>query len=245
MGPTLRDALLRGLRRPRRFAEGSPLQYRGDGYEFVELREYQPGDDVRRIDWAATARTAQLQTRVLLEDVALTIAVYTDDSPAIEMGRNRALREAASEISDAWLAAALRSDRTFVLTSLDEAAALPRGAALLYLCDGIDTRLATPDLAHELAFRLDCTLLLARDPWQDDLPLSGFVRVADAATNRTAQLYIGKRERERYYRSSRAREAQTLAQFEDAGWRTAVFTEDDGLQTLLRAFGASSAGGAA
>ena len=53
---TLRDALLRGKRRPRRFGAGSPTMYRGDGYEFIELREYVPGDDVRRIDWAATAR---------------------------------------------------------------------------------------------------------------------------------------------------------------------------------------------
>ena len=51
-----------------------PTIYRGDGYEFVELRAYVPGDDVRRIDWAATARSGDLQTRVVLEDVALTLA---------------------------------------------------------------------------------------------------------------------------------------------------------------------------
>ncbi len=73
-----RDALLRARRRPRRFGAGSPTIYRGDGYEFVELRAYVPGDDVRRIDWASTARSGELQSRVVLEDVTLTLAAFAD-----------------------------------------------------------------------------------------------------------------------------------------------------------------------
>ncbi len=243
---TLRDALLRGRRRPRRSAEGSPLQYRGDGYEFVELREYMPGDDVRHIDWAATARTAQLQTRVMLEDVALTLGVVIDDSASMQMGRHRPLSSAAEDIRTTWLSAALRSDRTRELQSLPEALALPRGSALLFVCGfechcevsnhgrGIEAQRST---LHELAHRLDTTVLIARDPWQDDLPLSGFVRIQDAQSGATQQLFIGKRERERYYRASREREARAIAVFEDAGWRTAIFTENDDGHALLRAFG--------
>ena len=85
--------------------------YRGDGYEFVELREYVPGDDVRRIDWAATARTAQLQTRVVLEDVALTLSAIVDDSPSMHAGRERPLLESAREAAEAWFGAADGSDR--------------------------------------------------------------------------------------------------------------------------------------
>ncbi len=70
---TIREALLRARRRPRNLGAGSPTIYRRVGYEFVELRAYVPGDDVRRIDWAATARSGELQTRVVLEDVALTL----------------------------------------------------------------------------------------------------------------------------------------------------------------------------
>jgi hypothetical protein len=108
---TLREALLRGRRRPRNLGAGSPTIYRGDGYEFVELRTYVPGDDVRRIDWAATARSGELQTRVILEDVALTLAAIVDESPSMRVGRRRPLRDAAREALNAWFGAAASDDR--------------------------------------------------------------------------------------------------------------------------------------
>ncbi len=114
---TIREALLRGRRRPRRFGAGSPTIYRGDGYEFVELRAYVPGDDVRRIDWAATARSGDLQTRVILEDVALTLAAIVDTSPSMSVGRHRPLLEAAREALESWYAAAIGEDRCMRITA--------------------------------------------------------------------------------------------------------------------------------
>lgn len=108
---TLREALLRGRRRPRNLGAGSPTVYRGDGYEFVELRAYVPGDDVRRIDWAATARSSELQTRVVLEDVALTLAAIVDRSRSMRVGRRRPLADAAEEALDSWFGAARADDR--------------------------------------------------------------------------------------------------------------------------------------
>src|SRR5580692_9234279 len=107
---TIRDALLRARRRPRHIAAGSPTVYRGDGYEFVELRAYVPGDDVRRIDWAATARSGDLQTRVVLEDVALTLAAIVDTSPSMRVGRTRPVLEAGREALQAWFGAATGDD---------------------------------------------------------------------------------------------------------------------------------------
>lgn len=108
---TLREALLRGRRRPRAFGTGSPTTYRGDGYEFVELRAYVPGDDVRRIDWAATARAGDLQTRVVLEDVALILGAILDDSGSMQVGRKRTLHDAATQALHVWFAAANAEDR--------------------------------------------------------------------------------------------------------------------------------------
>lgn len=108
---TIREALLRGRRRPRNSGAGSPTTYRGDGYEFVELRAYVPGDDVRRIDWAATARSGDLQTRVILEDVALTLAAVADSSASMHVGRRRPLFAAAREAFAAWFGAATADDR--------------------------------------------------------------------------------------------------------------------------------------
>ena len=114
---TIREALLRGRRRPRNLGAGSPTIYRGDGYEFVELRAYVPGDDVRRIDWAATARSGDLQTRVVLEDVALTLAVIADASPSMQVGRRRPLFAAAREAMAAWFGAALADDRCIAIAA--------------------------------------------------------------------------------------------------------------------------------
>jgi uncharacterized protein (DUF58 family) len=114
---TVREALLRGKRRPRNLGSGSPTTYRGDGYEFVELRAYVPGDDVRRIDWAASARSGDMQTRVVLEDVALTLAAIVDDSPSMRVGRKRPLLDAAYEAAEGWLLAAKGEDRCMHVTA--------------------------------------------------------------------------------------------------------------------------------
>lgn len=220
--------------------------YRGDGYEFVELREYVPGDDVRRIDWAATARTAQLQTRVVLEDVALTLCAVVDESESMRAGRERALVESAHEAAQAWYAAADGSDRAvyldvdepFVLThALDVAhAVLPRGSALLVISDFWDLP-DDEDQLVRLGLRFDCTALVARDPWYGGLPLRGFVNVRDAETGASARIFLGKRERRRYEQAVRDREAFLLDRFAQANWRAGVFDEIDGRAALLRAFG--------
>jgi len=113
----LRRALFRGRHRPRLIGVGSPTAIRGDGYEFAELREYVAGDDPRRIDWAATARAGALQTRVVLEDVALTLAAVVDDSPSMRLGRDRPLFQAAREAVQAWYGAALTDDRCMRVTA--------------------------------------------------------------------------------------------------------------------------------
>lgn len=253
---TLRDALLRGRRRPHRFGAGSPTVYRGDGYEFVELRAYVAGDDVRRIDWAATARAGDLQTRVVLEDVALTLAAIVDDSPSMLVGRKRALLAAAEEAMHTWFAVALSGDRCIRVGANDVVpqhaeistpfdlrgalltarAALQRGSALLVTSDWYDL---TPDddaLLIQLGARYDCTALVARDPWYDGLPLRGFVRIRGAEGGRL-RAYIGKRERASFEAAVRERESKILLQLERAGWRTGILQEADGSGSLFGAFG--------
>jgi uncharacterized protein (DUF58 family) len=244
----IRQALLRGKRRPRRAGAGSPTLYHGDGYEFVELREYVPGDDVRRIDWAATARTAQLQTRVVLEDVALTLCALVDESASMRAGKERTLLESAHEAARAWYAAADGSDRVMHLDieagpltrALDVAAAvLPRGSALLVVSDFWDLPAEDDDQLVRLGLRFDCTALVARDPWYDALPLRGFVTVRDAESADSARMFLGKRERIAYVHAVRRREAALLERFARCNWRAGVFDEADGGGALLRAFGLS------
>ncbi len=243
----LRAALLTGKRRPRRWGAGSPTQYRGDGYEFVELREYVPGDDPRRIDWAATARSNALQTRVVLEDVALTLAAVCDTSTSMNVGRARPLSDAAEEACAAWFACALPSDRTIPVREPDSdmtahfrtaKAMLPRGAALLAITDGYDLAddARTDDAIAALGDRCDCTLLLAEDPWIDGLPLRGFTRLRDAETGAQATYFIGARQARTFARSARARRDALLERFARRNWRTALLREGDGAASLYAAF---------
>jgi uncharacterized protein (DUF58 family) len=253
---TLRDALLRGRKRPRRFGAGSPTTYRGDGYEFVELRAYVPGDDVRRIDWAATARAGALQTRVVLEDVALTLAAAVDDSPSMRVGRKRPLLDAACDAAKLWFGAAVSGDvcvrvgpdhaarpempvgPPFDLerTLLTARAALQRGSALLVVSDWFDLQPRHEDLLSLLARRFDCTALFARDPWYDGLPLQGMVRLRGAEGG-AARIFIGARERESFARAVREREARVRGLLERTGWRVGVLQENSAALALAEAFG--------
>ncbi len=252
----LREALLRGRRRPRNAGAGSPTLYRGDGYEFVELREYLPGDDIRRIDWAATARTGELQTRVVLEDVALTMAAILDTSPSMNVGRERPIAQSAHEILDRWFAAAVPDDRCYRVLSDDvvpvwmqddgapfsltgalrvAAAALRPGSALLVISDFLDVA-EDDEVFVMVGRRCDCTALIARDPWHEGLPLSGFVRVSDIETGRSTSVFLGEAERRRYAAAVRNRERRLLERLGQANWRTEMFDERDGEAALLRAF---------
>jgi uncharacterized protein (DUF58 family) len=264
---TLREALLRARRRPRHLGAGSPTIYRGDGYEFVELRAYVPGDDVRRIDWAATARSGELQTRVVLEDVALTLAAVVDASPSMCVGRRRPLLDAAREALASWFGAALGDDRCVrvepnrvtpcalarkAVRSADVCArsepldlsralrtaraALPRGTALLALGDWYDLDATLDRELADLGARFDCTALVARDPWYDELPLAGIVRMRGAEGG-GVRAYVGARERAAFRDAVRRREARLLERFERANWRTGVLHEEDGSASLACAFG--------
>jgi uncharacterized protein (DUF58 family) len=59
---------------------------RGSGVDFADLRDYEPGDDVRRIDWNVTARTDAVHVRTFLEDRELTAWLLLDRSPSMGFG---------------------------------------------------------------------------------------------------------------------------------------------------------------
>jgi uncharacterized protein (DUF58 family) len=58
----------------------------GLGTELAQIRRWEPGDDVRRIDWNATARTNEVQVRVDVAERALTSWLLLDVSPSMRFG---------------------------------------------------------------------------------------------------------------------------------------------------------------
>jgi len=62
---------------------------RGSGLDLAEIRQYQPGDDVRHLDWAATARTGLPHVRQTYAERALDVWLLVDVSPSIDWGTAR------------------------------------------------------------------------------------------------------------------------------------------------------------
>src|SRR4249920_2653734 len=60
--------------------------FRGFGTDFLDLREYEPGDDVRHIDWNVTARMDTPFVREYAEDRELTAWLLLDRSPSMGFG---------------------------------------------------------------------------------------------------------------------------------------------------------------
>ena len=59
---------------------------RGAGIDVTDLRDYEPGDDVRHIDWNVTARMDMPHVRTFLEDRELTAWLLLDRSPSMGFG---------------------------------------------------------------------------------------------------------------------------------------------------------------
>ncbi len=60
--------------------------FRGHGIDFADLREYQPEDDVRHIDWNVTARMDTPYVRQFIEDREITGWFLLDLSPSMDFG---------------------------------------------------------------------------------------------------------------------------------------------------------------
>jgi uncharacterized protein (DUF58 family) len=93
------------------FQGGVQSRFRGRGMDFDEVREYAPGDDVRAIDWNATARTGRTFVKRYREERQLTILFVVDMSASGGLGAGAITkREQAVEIAGVLALAALRSD---------------------------------------------------------------------------------------------------------------------------------------
>ena len=67
--------------------------FKGRGMEFDEVREYQPGDDVRTIDWNVTARTGRPYVKRFVEERELTVMLLVDLSASGAFGSAAAQQE--------------------------------------------------------------------------------------------------------------------------------------------------------
>jgi uncharacterized protein (DUF58 family) len=123
--------------------------FRGRGIEFDQVGEYQPGDDVRSIDWNVTARQGRPFVKSFVEERELTLLLLLDRSASMDFGTVRATKlETAIEACSLLAFAALRSnDRIGLLTFGDgDLRYLPPGKGKHHLLRLIRTAMtpATP-----------------------------------------------------------------------------------------------------
>jgi uncharacterized protein (DUF58 family) len=107
------------LRLPMKQAAASALagayrsRFRGRGVDFLESRNYQPGDDIRNMDWRVTARTGRPHTKVFQEERERPVLIVLDASPSLYFGTRRRLKSVVAgqmAAAVAW-AAVRRGDR--------------------------------------------------------------------------------------------------------------------------------------
>jgi uncharacterized protein (DUF58 family) len=77
---------------------------RGRGIDFAEVRPYQPGDDVRSIDWRVTARKAKVHTKVYREERERPTLVVVDLRSSMRFGSRVRLKSVAAAETAALLA---------------------------------------------------------------------------------------------------------------------------------------------
>ncbi len=162
------EALRRRLRvRARSGGGGDHLaKRRGGSAEFLEHRPYAPGDDLRRIDWLAFARTGEPVFKLFRAEEDVVVRLLVDASASLEAGTPRKVDVAKRFAASVGYMALAESERAQVLTA---------GEGLARVTEPTRGRASLPKLLRELdqmaprggtnlAKAIDDTLLRAGRP---------------------------------------------------------------------------------
>ena len=85
-------------------------KFRGGGTEFSEVREYVPGDDVKRIDWSVSARHNSLFVKEFVEEKELNVHILLDLSASNNFGFLKSKLDLSFEVAVSLMFLALRNN---------------------------------------------------------------------------------------------------------------------------------------
>jgi len=91
----------------------NPSIFQGEGYDFIELREYMPGDDIRHIDWNITAKKQQPFIKVFREERELNVVLVTMLNGSVHFGSKKFKQELIAEITAMLSFSAIRNGDLF------------------------------------------------------------------------------------------------------------------------------------
>lgn len=85
--------------------------FKGQGMEYDEVRPYQPGDDIRTIDWNVTSRSGTIHVKKYVEERELTVLLLVDCSRSTRFGTgSKSKEEVAAEIAAILAFSAIRNN---------------------------------------------------------------------------------------------------------------------------------------
>ena len=76
----------------------NPSIFQGEGYDFIELREYMPGDDIRHIDWNITAKMQTPFIKIFREERELNVVVASVLNGSVHFGSKKFKQETIAEV---------------------------------------------------------------------------------------------------------------------------------------------------
>ncbi len=126
----------------------------GIGLMFAELRAYEPGDDVRHLDWNVTARQGKPYVRRFIEERALTLWLIVDVSASLRFGpEGRTKADRASQAAALLATAAIQNgDRVGLAMVSDRVEAeLPPSGGTRHLARVVRALVATPATSRKTA----------------------------------------------------------------------------------------------
>ncbi len=77
----------------------NPSIFQGEGYDFIELREYMAGDDIRHIDWNITAKMQKPFIKIFREERELNVVLVSVLNGSVHFGSKKFKQETIADIS--------------------------------------------------------------------------------------------------------------------------------------------------
>ncbi len=77
----------------------NPSIFQGEGYDFIEMREYMPGDDIRHIDWTVTAKMQHPYIKIFREERELNVVMAAMLNGSIHFGSKKFKQDLIAELT--------------------------------------------------------------------------------------------------------------------------------------------------
>lgn len=77
----------------------NPSVFQGEGYDFIELREYMPGDDIRHIDWNITAKLQKPYIKIFREERELNVVIASVLNGSVHFGSKKFKQDIIAEVN--------------------------------------------------------------------------------------------------------------------------------------------------